>query len=137
MKKARDVTFHKFPHLLPLFDILYFNNTKCWYRKSDGSRNFIWRQEGSSQGCPFAAFLAGLVLHDVIDTINSELAQRATDRKSQNKDSDDGQGTRALIMSYIGDTTVSIVTYAGDRCQQNTLIGCVGVGGLLLVDTKL
>jgi len=108
MKKAREIIYTNFPHLLPLFDILYYDNTKCWYRKPDGRRDFLWRREGSSQGCPFAAFLASLVLSDIINTINLELSQRASLRKTQSQTSDDGQGTRALIMSYIDDTTVSI-----------------------------
>jgi len=108
MKKAREIIYNDFPHLLPLFDILYYEDTKCWYRKSDGRRDFIWRREGSSQGCPFAAFLASLVLSDIINTINQELEQRAHLRKAQGIISDDDQGTRALIMSYIDDTTVSI-----------------------------
>jgi len=47
-------------------------------------------------------------LDDIIKTIDSELHIRATSRKNTNKLSDDGLGTRAIVMSYINDTTVSI-----------------------------
>ena len=130
MKKAREIIYNTFPHLLPLFDILYYEDTKCWYRKPDGSRDFIWRREGSSQGCPFAAFLASLVLCNIINTINQELAQRASSRKTNGDTSDDGLGTRALIMSYIDDTTVSIgyddLRFFLDRFKQlGDPLGCI------------
>ena len=108
MKKSREIIYKHFPHLLPLFDILYFEDTRCWYRKPDGTRDFILRKEGSSQGCPFAAFLACLVLDDIIKRIDSDLHTRAHARKTNNSISDDGMGTRAVVMSYIDDTTVSI-----------------------------
>jgi len=108
MRKAREIIYNNFPHLLPLFDILYFDDTKCWYRNADSNKSFIWRREGSSQGYAFAAFLATLVLDHVITSINTELAQRTASRKTRNMESDDGHGIRALIMSYIDDTTVSI-----------------------------
>ena len=108
MVKAREIIHTHFPHLLPLFDTLYYDDTKCWYRQPDGNRAHILRREGSSQGCPFAAFLACLVLDDIIKQIDTELHSRATSRKNSNCASDDGLGTRAIVMSYIDDTTVSI-----------------------------
>jgi len=82
MVKAREIIYNNFSHLLPLFDTLYFEPTKCWYRCPDGSRHYILRKEGSSQGCPFAAFLAALVLDDVISTLNHELGERAKARNT-------------------------------------------------------
>jgi len=130
MVKSREIIHSQFPHLLPLFDILYYEDTKCWYRQPDGRRNFILRKEGSSQGCPFAAFLACLVLDDIIKKIDSELHVRATSRKNNNCISDDGLGTRAIVMSYIDDTTVSIgfedLKYFLDRFNElGTPLGCV------------
>ena len=108
MVKSREILHANFPHLLPLFDVLYYDDTRCWYRQPDGQRQFILRREGSSQGCPFAAFLACLVLDDIIKKIDTELHVRATARRTSNCVSDDGLGTRAIVMSYIDDTTVSI-----------------------------
>jgi len=108
MVKSCQIIYSHFPHLLPLFDILYYDDTKCWYRQPDGRRAYILRREGSSQGCPFADFLAYLVLDDIIKQIDTELHALATARKNSNCVSDDGLGTRAIIMSYIDDTTVSI-----------------------------
>jgi len=130
MVKSREIIHDQFPHLLPLFDILYFEDTKCWYRKPDGTRDYILRREGSSQGCPFAAFLACLVLDSIIKTIESELEDRAKTRKQNNSISDDGIGTRAVIMSYIDDTTVSIgfedLRYFLDRFHElGEPLGCI------------
>ena len=127
MVKAREIIYTQFPHLLPLFDILYFDNTKCWYRRPDGSRHYILRREGSSQGCPFAAFLACLVLDSVIKTINLEMEERARARKILNPHSPDDT---AITMCYIDDTTVSIhyedLQYFLDRFEQvGTPLGCI------------
>jgi len=105
MTKAREIVYTKFPHLLPLFDILYFDNTRCWYRRPDGSRHYITRREGSSQGCPFAAFLACLVLDSIVKKINQELVTRANARRHTHPDSPDDM---AVTMCYIDDTTVSV-----------------------------
>ena len=130
MKKAREIIHKKFPHLLPLFDILYYDDTRCWYRRPDGHRDYILRKEGSSQGCPFAAFLACLVLDDIIKTLDTELGERARARKANNCVSDDGIGTRAIVMSYIDDTTVSIgyedLTFFLDRFKElGAPLGCI------------
>jgi len=108
MAKSCEVVYHKFPHLLPLFDVLYYEDTRCWYRRPDRHRDYLLRKEESSQGCPFAAFLACLVLDDVIKQIDMELHERARTRKNNNCISDDGLDTRAVVMSYIDDTTASI-----------------------------
>jgi len=108
MVKARDLIYTHFPHLLPLFDILYYQPTRCWYRDPDGQRRFFLRQEGSSQGCPFAAFLACLVLHEVLSPISKELTKRAANRKSNGDAGDDGLGSNAILMSYIDDCTLSL-----------------------------
>jgi len=108
MVRAREIILQKFPHLLPLFDILYFHESKCWYRNEKGERNSFARMEGSSQGCPFAALLACLVLHDVLAPIHIQLQQRAKNRKQSQGPDDDGQGSLAIIMSYIDDCTLSI-----------------------------
>jgi len=130
MVKSREIIHSQFPHLLPLFDVLYYEDTKCWYRQPDGRRNFILRKESSSQGCPFAAFLACLVLDDIIKKIDNELHVRATSRKNTNCISDDGLGTRAIVMSYIDGTTVSIgfedLKFFLDRFNElGTPLGCV------------
>jgi len=108
MVKARDLIYEHFPHLLPLFDVLYYQPSKCWYRNPAGEREFFLRQEGSSQGCPFAAFLACLVLHEVLSPISKELSKRAATRKSNDDPGDDGLGSNAILMSYIDDCTLSL-----------------------------
>ena len=108
MVRARDLIFKHFPHLLPLFDTLYYSPTKCWYRDPTGARHHFLRQEGSSQGCPFAAFLACLVLHEVIQPLSTKLAQRAHTRKRLDGANDDGLGSLAVIMTYIDDCTASV-----------------------------
>ena len=101
MTKAREIIYDNFQHLLPLFDILYSDTSKCWYRQPNGHRN-------SSQGCPFAAFLACPVLDSVTKPIQEKLIQRVQARKTKKLDLDDGQGSTGLMMSYIDDTTVSL-----------------------------
>jgi len=122
MVKAREIIYLDFSHFLPLFDILYYNQTKCWYRCPDSSRNYILRKEGFSQGSPFAVFLAALVLDSVIKKINIELGQRATARKSNHLPSNNGLSTSATIMSYIDETTMGIsyedLRYFQDRFKE-------------------
>ena len=108
MVKARDLIHLHFPHLLPLFDQLYYQPSKCWYREPSGARKFFLRQEGSSQGCPFAAFLACLVLHEVLSPIYSALTKRAATRRANSDNGDDGLGSHALMMAYIDDCTISL-----------------------------
>jgi len=108
MVRARDIIYTKFPHLLPLFDMLYYDETRCYYRDTTGDRNFFLRHEGSSQGCPFAALLACLILHDILEPIEKQLQQRANQRKNSHQNSDDSFGSRAITMCYIDDTTISI-----------------------------
>jgi len=108
MTRAREIIHAQFPHLLPLFDILYYDDSRCYYRDELGNRHFFLRREGASQGCPFAALLACLILHDVITPINLELQQRAKIRKDTRMPSDDSLGSLAIPLCYIDDTTVSI-----------------------------
>jgi len=108
MVKARDLIYTHFPHLLPLFDVLYFHPSKCWYRDPSGNRNFFLRQEGSSQGCPFAAFLACLVLHEILNPVTTSLHQRANRRRANKDLSDDGHGGIGIVMAYIDDCTASL-----------------------------
>jgi len=108
MVRARELIYKEFPHLLPLFDMLYFNETRCYYRDTAGDRHFFLRHEGSSQGCPFAALLACLILHDVLTPIDKQLQRRAQARKIAHQTSDDSFGSMAVIMCYVDDTTVSI-----------------------------
>jgi len=108
MARAREIIFKRFPYLLPLFDTLYYNPTKCWYRSESGDRHHFLRMEGSSQGCPFAAMLACLVMHDVLTPIIDKLQQRAQLRRGDANRDDDGLGSMAITMTYIDDCTVSI-----------------------------
>ena len=108
MARAREIIHNKFPYLLPLFDTLYYHPTKCWYRTESGERKFFLRLEGSSQGCPFAAMLACLVMHDVLTPIIADLQKRAHRRRNHPTNDDDGLGSMAITMTYIDDCTVSI-----------------------------
>jgi len=108
MARARELIYLHFPFLLPLFDALYFYPSKCWYRDEQGNRASFDRQEGSSQGCPFAALLACLVMHDIVAPLNKELQARALQRKQNGMLDDDGMGSQAIVMSYIDDCTISI-----------------------------
>jgi len=60
------------------------------------------------EGCPFAALLAWLVLHDVLTPMRKELKRRALVQKQTQGHDDDDQGSLAIIMSYIDDCTLSI-----------------------------
>jgi len=108
MVRARELIHAHLPHLLPLFDILYFHPSHCWYRDCNGERHSFMRQEGSSQGCPFAALLACLVMNDVIKPLNHTLSRRAAERKRRGNAGDDGLGSHTVLMSYIDDCTLSI-----------------------------
>ena len=108
MARAREIIYKRFPYLLPLFDTLYYDPTKCWYRTETGERRFFLRLEGSSQGCPFAAMLACLVMHDVLTPIIAKLHERALRRRNHPTNDDDGLGSMAITMTYIDDCTVSI-----------------------------
>ena len=130
MVKARDLIYTHFPHLLPLFDSLYYHPSKCWYRDPTGARAFFLRQEGSSQGCPFAAFLACLVLHDILNPIANSLRQRANIRKANNDTSDDGYGGIGILMAYIDDCTASLhyddlAFFIQEFNRLGTPIGCI------------
>jgi len=105
MVKARDLIYAHFPHLLLLFDVLYFYPSR-WYRDPTGNRKYFMRQEGSSQGCPFAAFLACLVLNEVLTPIAPSLAQCSNRCKANPI-----QGMvvlEALLRVYVDDCTVSL-----------------------------
>ena len=65
-------------------------------------------REGFTQGCPFSPLFAGLVLTNILEKINNELLQRASNRLNKNNKGDDEKGGQPLIMAYVDDTNCLI-----------------------------
>jgi hypothetical protein len=98
---ANNSQFHA---LLPYFDLMYGSSNRCFFTCPDGSSDYFLQHEGFPQGDPLAPVLACLVLHQLLQSINKQLLQRAAHRLHSRQPGDDGYGSLAATLSYIDDT---------------------------------
>ncbi|KAL7528024.1 hypothetical protein ACHAXR_002233, partial [Thalassiosira sp. AJA248-18] len=99
---SREVVFDiirvKFPHVLPLVDLLYRDPGTVWNMEHTQTV-----EEGLNQGCPLSAVLAALVLQEVVQPILDKLNHRAATRRRRRNKYDDGAGGESHPMAYIDD----------------------------------
>ena len=102
----RDVlqTYPDLQPILPFFDLLYGQPTKCYYYDSNGNTSFFVQQEGVAQGCPLGPIFAALCLFKLLNTLLSDLKARAQARLQGNSPGDDDSGSIPITASYIDDT---------------------------------
>eukprot|EP00957_Ditylum_brightwellii_P040052 3030847-Ditylum_brightwellii.AAC.1 len=81
--KLRKIFHSKFPHLVPLFDILYCKANKVYFHPSDGTLDLIYQVEGYAQGCPLSAVFAALVLGELLQDIDKDLLLCCKSRLNQ------------------------------------------------------
>ncbi|KAL7533492.1 hypothetical protein ACHAXR_005267, partial [Thalassiosira sp. AJA248-18] len=98
-----DIIRDKFPHVLPLVDLLYCGPGTVFFKMADGTWNTQSVEEGLNQGCPLSAVLAALVLQEVVQPILNKLNRRAAARRRSRNRYDDGAGGESHPMAYIDD----------------------------------
>ncbi|MGH7955178.1 MAG: reverse transcriptase domain-containing protein, partial [Gloeomargaritales cyanobacterium] len=108
--KARQLIGQHFRHLLPLFDLMYKLPPKVWYQLPEGTWDHFLQIEGFPQGCPLSPFFSALVLHCILEELDRELRQRASERLTSKDLGDDGLGGVTDIFAFLDDTS-SVVPY--------------------------
>jgi hypothetical protein len=88
------------PDMVPIFDLLYFNDNVVWYQTPDGTWNSFLQREGYAQGCPLSGIFASTVLHKVLSTLKLQLDARAHAHLLAGSPGDDGQGSRTALGNY-------------------------------------
>jgi hypothetical protein len=82
---------------------MYGAANRCYFTTPDGSTDFFLQHEGFPQGNPLAPVMACLVLHQLLEPLNSGLIARATNRLESKLSGDDGLGSLAATFFYIDD----------------------------------
>ena len=65
-------------------------------------------EEGVNQGCPLSPIFATLVLHRVLQPLDEQLRERATERLRNRDKGDDGFGSIAHLLAYMDDISSTV-----------------------------
>jgi hypothetical protein len=76
--------------LVPIFDLLYFNDNVIYYQQPDGKWDSFLQQEGYAQGCPLSGLFACKVLHQTLKELHQPLDLHASARLLSGDLGDDG-----------------------------------------------
>ena len=79
--KACEIFLERLPWTIPLFDMLYTNDTIMIYTQPDRQKGKFSQEEGSQQGCPFRGLILNMVLTSIYNQLESELTTQVVERK--------------------------------------------------------
>ncbi len=96
------------PDLVPIFDLLYYNDNVVWYQCPNGEWDSFCQQEGYTQGCPLSGMFASTVLHLALTDLCSSLDAHAMAWLALGNTGDDGFSSHSIIGNYHDDGGILI-----------------------------
>jgi hypothetical protein len=90
--------------LLPYFELMHGEANHCYFRTPEGDLSSFLQAEGFRQGDPLASILSCLVLHHLLEQLNTRALCRARLRLTAKIPRDNGKGSQAATSSFIDDT---------------------------------
>ena len=94
----------QFRSILPYFDLMYGDANHCYFRTPEGTQDFFLQHNGFPQGNPLPSILSCLVLHILLEQLNTCARHRATQRLMAKDPGNDSLGSQASTSSFIDDT---------------------------------
>jgi hypothetical protein len=97
---------HDHADLVPIFDLLYFNDNVIYYQQPDGTWDSFLQQEGYAQGCPLNGLFACKVLHQTLKELHQALDLHASACLLTSDLGDNGLGSKTVLGNFHDDSAI-------------------------------
>ena len=103
-----DIIANDFPELYNFTSLLYDTDGTVHYKWNQTKWKQLEMEDGVSQGCPLSPIFATLVLHRILQPLDTALKERAKARLQQGNPGDDGFGSIAHLLAYMDDISSTV-----------------------------
>ena len=103
-----DIIANDFPELYNFTSLLYDVDGKVHYKWNQTDWKQLYMEDGVNQGCPLSPIFATLVLHRILQPLDTALKERASARLQTGDLGDDGFGSITHLLAYMDDISSTV-----------------------------